>query len=65
LDFGLYGYKNVKGLKRIEVTDKFELGKWEKKAGYSLDGTIRPKRYWIVDLCAHKFVGEPGEVKEF
>ena len=65
LDFGLYGYKNVKGLKRLEVTDEFELGEWERKAGYKKDGTIRPKRYWMVDLVEHKFVGEPGEVKDF
>ena len=65
VDFNLYGYKNVKGLKKIEVTDVYELGKWEKKAGYSLDGTIRPKRYWAVDLCEHKFVSKPGEVTEF
>lgn len=65
LDFGLYGYKNVKGLKRLEVTDEFESGEWERKAGYKKDGTIRPKRYWIVDLVEHKFVGEPGEVKDF
>ena len=65
LDFGLYGYKNVKGLKKLEVTDEWELGEWEKKAGYKKDGTIRPKRYWIVDLVEHRFVGEPGEVKDF
>lgn len=65
MDFGLYGYKNVKGLKRLEVTDKFEFGEWERKAGYKKDGTIRPKRYWIVDLIEHRFVSQPGEVKEF
>ncbi len=65
LDFGLYGYKNVKGLQSLEVTDEFELGEWERKAGYKKDGTIRPKRYWMVDLVEHKFVAKPGEVQEF
>lgn len=64
-DFGLYGYKNVKGLERIEVTDKYEIGHWERVAGYSKDGTIRPKRYWVVDLIQHRYVDEPGEVTEF
>ncbi len=65
LDFGLYGYKNVKGLESLEITGGFELGEWERKAGYKKDGTIRPKRYWIVDLVEHKFVGQPGEIVEF
>lgn len=65
IDFGLYGYKCVKGLQRLEITDKFEIGEWEKKAGYTKEGTIRPKRYWIVDLVEHRFVGKPGEVTDF
>jgi DMSO/TMAO reductase YedYZ molybdopterin-dependent catalytic subunit len=64
-DFGQYGYKSVKGLERLEVTDVFELGEWELRAGYEKDGTIRPKRYWIVDLVEHRFVEAPGEVTEF
>jgi DMSO/TMAO reductase YedYZ molybdopterin-dependent catalytic subunit len=64
-DFGLYGYKNVKGLRKLEVTDRWELGEWERRAGYKKDGTIRPKRYWIVDLVEHRFVEKPGEVKGF
>lgn len=62
LDFGLYGYKSVKGLKRLEVTDQFELGEWERRAGYSLDGQIAPKRYRLCDLNSHIFVDRPGEV---
>lgn len=65
MDFGLYGYKGVKGLRSLEVTEEFERGEWERKAGYKKDGTIRPKRYWIVDLVEHRFVGEPGEISEF
>lgn len=65
MDFGLYGYKGVKGLKSLEVTEEFELGEWERKAGYKKDGTIRPKRYWIVDLVEHRFIGNPGEIIEF
>jgi DMSO/TMAO reductase YedYZ molybdopterin-dependent catalytic subunit len=65
IDFGLYGYKGVKGLASLEVTDRCELGVWERKAGYSKDGTIRPKRYWIVDRVEHRFCEEPGEITEF
>jgi DMSO/TMAO reductase YedYZ molybdopterin-dependent catalytic subunit len=65
LDFGLYAYKGVKGLGRLEVVETCELGEWERRAGYDVDGTIRAKRYWIVDRCEHRFVGKPGEVEEF
>ncbi|MFI7277268.1 molybdopterin-dependent oxidoreductase [Streptomyces sp. NPDC049879] len=64
LDFGLYAYKSVKGLARLEVTDVFELGEWEMRAGYTLDGQIRPKRYRFCDLGRHHFVERPGEVTE-
>jgi DMSO/TMAO reductase YedYZ molybdopterin-dependent catalytic subunit len=62
IDFGLYGYKSVKGLATLEITDTFELGVWERKAGYELDGEIQPKRYRFCDLGRHHFIAEPGEV---
>jgi DMSO/TMAO reductase YedYZ molybdopterin-dependent catalytic subunit len=62
LDFGLYGYKSVKGLRRLEITETFERGEWEKRAGYALDGQIQPKRYRLCDLNCHHFVDRPGEV---
>jgi len=62
LDFGLYGYKSVKGLARLQVTDRYELGEWERRAGYDIDGTIRPKKYWGVDLGTWCYVAQPGEV---
>lgn len=62
IDFGLYNYKNVKGLARIDITPNAQLGHWEQLAGYSLDGTIKPKRYWAVDLRQHRFAATPGEV---
>jgi len=65
LDFGLYGYKSVKGLARLKITTIFELGEWEKKAGYALDGQIMPKRYRMCDLDRHEFLVRPGEVTEF
>lgn len=65
LDFGLYGYKSVKGLATLEITTSFELGKWERKAGYSLDGQIQPKRYRMCDLDRHEFLVRSGEVTEF
>lgn len=65
IDFGLYNYKNVKGLARIELTTEARLGHWEELAGYPLDGTIKPKRYWSVDLRKHMFAATPGEVREW
>jgi DMSO/TMAO reductase YedYZ molybdopterin-dependent catalytic subunit len=65
LDFGLYGYKSVKGLARLEITTAFELGEWERKAGYALDGELKPKRYRMCDLNRHEFLARPGEVTEF
>ncbi|WP_047478163.1 molybdopterin-dependent oxidoreductase [Bacillus siamensis] len=64
-DFGLYGYKNVKGLSAIEITDKYELGEWERRAGYDKNGIIRPKKYWMVDLKSWGFAEEPGEITDF
>lgn len=65
IDFGLYGYKSVKGLARLEVTEQYERGEWEIRAGYDIDGTIRPKKYWIVDLAGFRYVETPGEIKDF
>ncbi|ARQ69458.1 molybdopterin-dependent oxidoreductase [Streptomyces marincola] len=64
LDFGLYGYKSVKGLARLDITDRFELGEWERRAGYALDGRIRPKRYRLSDLGRPHFIERPGEVTD-
>ena len=64
-DFGLYGYKNVKGLAQLEVTDQYETGEWERRAGYDINGIIRPKKYWLVDKKEWGFVEEPGEVTDF
>ncbi|HEX8818365.1 MAG TPA: molybdopterin-dependent oxidoreductase [Archangium sp.] len=65
IDFGLYAYKCVKGLTRLEVTTEARLGYWEELAGYSLDGTVKPKRYWSVDLRKHMLAEKPGEVTEW
>ncbi|WP_026097342.1 molybdopterin-dependent oxidoreductase [Baaleninema simplex] len=65
LDFGLYGYKNVKGLSKLEVTTEYELGEWERKAGYNINGIIKPKKYWIVDLAKWHFTPQEGEITEF
>lgn len=62
IDFGLYAYKSVKGLRRLEITDRFELGEWEARAGYELDGQIQPKRYRACDLGRHIFLESSGEV---
>lgn len=65
IDFGLYNYKCVKGLASLELTDRYELGEWEARAGYPIDGTIRPKKYWVCDLQKSIYVPNEGEVTEF
>lgn len=62
IDFGLYGYKCVKALARLEVTRRNEIGYWEDYAGYEIDGTIRPKKYYIVDMRRKIFFDRSGEV---
>ncbi|CDL84913.1 molybdopterin-dependent oxidoreductase [Xenorhabdus szentirmaii] len=65
IDFSLYRYKGVKCLSELYFTDEFELGFWEKKAGYSKEGKIKAKRYRIVDLQEHRFINGTGEVTDF
>lgn len=64
-DFGLYGYKNVKGLTQLEVTEEYQIGEWERRAGYDINGIVRPKKYWIADLKKWGFIEKTGEVTEF
>ncbi len=64
IDFGLYGYKGVKGLSELQVSTEFELGYWEQHAGYALEGNVKPKKYFIVDLKEHRFI-EKAEVIDF
>lgn len=64
-NFSLLGYKSVKGLQSLELTNKYELGFWEKKAGYDIEGIIRKKKYYFVDLNIRKFLTSEGEVKDF
>ncbi len=65
VDFGLYNYKCVKGLASLEVTDRNELGEWEARAGYPIDGTVRAKKYWVCDLQKSIYAPNEGEVVEF
>lgn len=62
IDFGLCNYKNVKGLAHLQLTADACQGHWEALAGYPLDGTIKPKRYWGVDTRQHQFAVEAGEI---
>lgn len=62
VDFALYGYKGVKGLTSLDVTDRFDRGYWEDRYGYDKEGLIRPKRYRACDL-GHMILAEtPGEI---
>ncbi|MGX9522666.1 molybdopterin-dependent oxidoreductase [Vibrio mediterranei] len=65
VDFSLYRYKGVKCLSELHLTDEFEQGYWEGKAGYCKMGKIKPKRYRIVDLQEHRFIDGTGEVTDF
>lgn len=64
IDFGLYNYKCVKALRRLEITRENKLGYWEEFAGYDLDGTVMPKKYYAVDLQRKIWFGGRGEVKD-
>ncbi|MGW5238402.1 molybdopterin-dependent oxidoreductase [Monashia sp. NPDC004114] len=64
IDFGLYAYKSVKGLQKLEITPDFELGEWERRAGYAIGGEILPKRYRLCDLDMHHFISSSGEVTD-
>lgn len=65
IDFGLYGYKCVKGITRIDLTHEAERGWWEQERNYPVDGTIRRKRYNFLDLGESRLLKEPGEVTGF
>lgn len=64
IDFGLYQYKCVKALARLEVTTVNKLGYWEALAGYSLDGVVESKKYYAVDLQKKFYFSKQGEVQE-
>lgn len=64
IDFGLYLYKCVKALSRIEITRNNALGFWEAYAGYGIDGTILPKKYYAVDLQRKFYFEGTGEVQD-
>lgn len=64
IDFGLYNYKCVKALKQVHVTRENRLGYWEEFAGYDLDGTVLPKKYYAVDLQRKIWFGGRGEVRD-
>lgn len=66
IDFSLYGYKGVKCINKIIITNNFDVGYWEGKMGYDKHGFIEEKKYWIVDQRFHKFISSRGkEVVEF
>lgn len=64
IDFGLYLYKCVKALSRIEITRDNSIGFWEAYAGYGIDGTIKPKKYYAIDLQKKFYFDGSGEVQD-
>ncbi len=48
----------------FELPSAFEAGHWEQEAGYSIEGRVKPKKYYIVDLQEHRFI-ESAEVTDF
>jgi DMSO/TMAO reductase YedYZ molybdopterin-dependent catalytic subunit len=61
-DFGLYLYKCVKSISEINISRENNLGHWENHAGYDVDGTVQPKRYYPVDLHKKFYFDGSGEV---
>jgi DMSO/TMAO reductase YedYZ molybdopterin-dependent catalytic subunit len=55
IDFSLYGYKGVKCLSELTITDQFSRGWWEEKCHYDIDGTIRQGTITIVGEDAKRF----------
>ncbi len=64
IDFGLYQYKCVKALRSLVVTRANKIGYWEGLAGYEVDGLIRPKKYYAVDLQKKFYFGGFGEIQD-
>lgn len=64
IDFGIYQYKCVKALRELVVTRRNELGCWEAYAGYDLDGTVQPKKYYAVDLQKKIWYAGTGEIDD-
>ncbi|WP_207556617.1 molybdopterin-dependent oxidoreductase [Paraburkholderia acidicola] len=64
IDFGLYLYKCVKALSKIEITRENRIGFWEDYAGYSVDGTVQSKRYYAIDLQKKFYFDGIGEVMD-
>lgn len=58
-----YGYKNIKGIVRLELTDRAIPGFWE-RAGYSDDGTIRAGTDHPLDLGGTQPI-KGGEIVEY
>jgi len=46
----------------LEITELYGWG-MGRRAGYDLDGTIRPKKVLVVDLRKWHFTKQPGEIK--
>ena len=59
----LYGYKNIKGIERVELTDRAILGFWE-TAGYPDDGVIRAGTDHPLDLEGRRSISG-GEIVDY
>ncbi|MBF0383317.1 MAG: molybdopterin-dependent oxidoreductase, partial [Magnetococcales bacterium] len=49
IDFNLYGYKQVKRLQGIRITNVDKKGTWETKMQYDPSGKIQPGRIILVE----------------
>jgi iron(II)-dependent oxidoreductase len=54
VDLRLYGYKCVKCLGELVITDEYQRGWWEKACQYDIDGTILPGTITIVGRRAYR-----------
>lgn len=66
IDFSLFGYKGVKCLAELVVTDRYELGWWERECQYDLNGEIMPGTITVVGDEALRFeIERKGRVRDF
>jgi DMSO/TMAO reductase YedYZ molybdopterin-dependent catalytic subunit len=61
LDPGLYLYKCVKSLERLELRTEPYQGAWETDKAYDFDGTVLPRRYSCIDIDSTLILDRIGE----
>jgi len=64
IDLSLFGYKCVKCLTQLVVTDEYRPGWWEQECQYDIDGTIMPGTITVVGHEAFRYeISRSGRIK--